>query len=752
MPERDDIDVSTLLQAQRELLLGTAPAVGAQALQAGGETGQEDNFVSIKHYAYLVYGRKWWVLMATFLVAAFAAVYTWMRPRVYEASHAVVLSEGADRTSDLFSGRPVYYDPEVLALMAEAKPVAHLANRIYVRNLEELQKQTARQLEPNEERELETALENARQAAEVGVEDVAPLGAPRIEKHQVVFTARREVKGSRRVGKAIVASIAKSRAEALVEHFMASTGGLGRVRMLKSLVAANDKAMEDASARLAKMLGDRPQGMLSSNVLERLNHIQQLKRALMDVDLRVKETEQQISTLRKIVQKAELQPDFKTRARLLQLRAELTEMSKRYRDGHPKYKQKLAEINTLEALIEAEKDRTPAGNPLGDPVVVRELRRTEVDLDGLKRRRKELEGNIARETKLLEGKGSERILAHEKLIREQRALEQMGDRLRQKLREAEIATQVRGDGVALPVSLGRAGAPAQVGANAFQTVGFALILGLVMGVLLALLLEHLDDTVRTEVSVRRVSGMPVLARLPRFASGTEQRFISPDAPRSDTAETFKFFHNHVRYAGPDVPEKCLQVTSPNPEDGKTYVAVNLALSFASEGNRVCFVDADLRRSRTEEILDVLRPRGETDIGLCGYLEGSLSFDDVILESEIENLCMVLAGGRAANPPRLLRSESMHALLERLQADFDVVIVDSPPVIPVVDSAIISSMARATLMVVRYGVTHEADLAESADRMTHVNAPLVGVVINGMQGGGAGYRYRPYRYRHRYGTY
>jgi len=295
------------------------------------------------------------------------------------------------------------------------------------------------------------------------------------------------------------------------------------------------------------------------------------------------------------------------------------------------------------------------------------------------------------------------------------------------------------------------GEAAQVGAGMVQTVAFAAVLGLVMGVLLALLLEHLDDTVRNELAVRRFTGLPVLARLPRFEGEVAKRFISPSAPRADVAETFKFLHNHVRYAAPDAPEKCLQITSPGPEEGKSYVAVNLALSFASEGNRVCLVDADLRRSRLHERADVLRPAGETaELGLCGYLEGSLAYEDVLIASEIENLHLVMAGGRATNPPRLLRSDRMRELLKRLETDFDVVILDAPPVLPVVDAAILSNMARATLLVVRFAATRQGELAEAAGRLAHVNAPLAGVVINGVYGMSVGYSYYG-RSHARYGT-
>ncbi|MHC4914978.1 MAG: hypothetical protein ACYTGB_05755, partial [Planctomycetota bacterium] len=150
MPDyRDDIDVSTLLQAQRELLLGAPPAGAVQALPAGGgEFRQDDTFVSVKHYAYLVYGRKWCVLLFTVLVVAAAWAYARMRPKIYEARHSVVVSEGLAVSGDLFAGRPTYYGPETVARMAETKPVAHLANRIYAEGLKAARDDIVAKLKP----------------------------------------------------------------------------------------------------------------------------------------------------------------------------------------------------------------------------------------------------------------------------------------------------------------------------------------------------------------------------------------------------------------------------------------------------------------------------------------------------------------------------------------------------------------------------------------------------------------------------
>ncbi len=748
MPEQDeDLNISNLLQAQRELLLGPAQSGQAPGPAAGGPAGgeaDEDAFVNIKHYAFLVYGRKWWVLLVTAVVFVAAGAYSYLRPKVYEARAEVVLNESLISSDSLFNRRAVYYDPEALAKLAEKEQVVKIADGKVIEELKRVRDDPDIKLKPRERVELEAAI-----AEPVGVGQIIP---PRVGKYTVTLTGRHQGAESKVIAKMLARTKAKALALALIEYFQAAVGGGRRIKDLKTLIKSNDEQLKSISQQLATALV--PEGSLPPGVLSMLDFIQRQKRERMRTQVTITEVNQRIAEIEKLMGKsgeARVNVSPELQAKLLRLHTERAQMEERYKEDHPKLKRKKAEISALERFMTERKFDTTMSTSRGHGTLRNEFDRAVIEKRSLEAREKALSENIARASERLAGKGaSEAALEYERLVREHRSLEGMSDDLRRKLREAELTAMTgKGQSDKRIIELNKVTGAVPTGATTAQTVGFAVVLGLVMGVLLALLLEHLDDTVRSEVSARRATNLPVIARLPRFEGSDQKRFISSSAPRSDVAETFKFFHNHVRYTGPNAPEKCLQITSPGPEEGKSYVAVNLALSFASEGNRVCFVDADLRRSRTHERVNALRPSGSMDDGLCGYLEGRLAYEDVLLASENENLSLILAGGRATNPPRLLRSERMHELIERLQAEYDVVIVDAPPVLPVVDAAILSSLARATLLVVRFAHTHQGDLAEAASRLAHVNAPLVGVVVNGVHGSGAGYYYGGYRYRYRY---
>ncbi len=191
------------------------------------------------------------------------------------------------------------------------------------------------------------------------------------------------------------------------------------------------------------------------------------------------------------------------------------------------------------------------------------------------------------------------------------------------------------------------------------------------------------------------------------------------------------------------------LTSATSGEGKSLLAVNLAISFAQEGNRTCLVDADIQKGERHALEEAVKLAWNPQVGLAGFLEGAADFDQVICPSlELSNLSFVSSGGRAQNPPRALRDERAAELFGRLQDEFDVVIVDSPPVLPVVDAAILASYCRAVIHIVRHGYTRRGELEESVRRLRHVGAPLVGLILNCAPSSSNGY-YSARRYYAQY---
>ena len=765
--KEEDFNLANLLQAQRDLLAGPgraapAPAPGAPPGAAAGAGDDADAYVNLRHYAYLIYGRWWCVALAVVLVAGGALGFRLTTHQKCQAVVKVDLNESLlGSAADLFRGRVTYLDTDALVNLAKRKEVLEQARELLPDKLRERLASRGKEISPD----ASSAVRHLAASNPV-MSDPVSQG----DRYSVRITVQAE--GDQQVAELLAEARAAALGQALVSYLLDSVGSAQRRKSLEGLLKRNDADLKTVSEELMReAVGGKAGGQepaageeLPPGISERLDFIQRQRRELAATTLRVAETEDRIAKITRLIEapdQADQRVSPEIQARLAALHMELAQLEDRYKPGHPKYQRVKDEIETL-AKLKDNKARDPNLTVnAGEAQLRAERYRASLDLESLKARQNALEENIKANHKLIYSKDfseqTAKAMAHEERVRQRQALEELSGQLRRRLEEAEImAALEKGQGGKPLASVDRVEPAKLVGASSWQVLGLAVVLGLVLGVLLALLIEHLDDTVRSELVARRASGLPVLSKLPLFAGAPGKQFISASEPRSDLAETFKVFHNHVRYAAPAGPERCLLVTSPQRGEGKSYVATNLALSFALEGNRVCLLDADLRRSKMHESLEVLRPRGPSEAGLCGYLEGALAYEDVVLATEDENLAVVLAGGRASNPPRALRSDRMRALLERLVREYDVVIIDAPPVIPVVDAAILAALVRSVLLVVRFASTRLGDLAEASGRLAHVNAPLAGVVINavhGVMGNYAGYPgRRHYHPGSSYGSY
>jgi capsular exopolysaccharide synthesis family protein len=184
----------------------------------------------------------------------------------------------------------------------------------------------------------------------------------------------------------------------------------------------------------------------------------------------------------------------------------------------------------------------------------------------------------------------------------------------------------------------------------------------------------------------------------------------------------------------------LLVTSAAPSEGKTTVACSIAISLAQSGQRVCIVDCDLRRPRLHRIFD-----RAGDAGLTNVLVSEASIEGVALPTQVPNLSCVPSGPTPPNPADLLHSERFRQLLRDLSARFDRVVLDSPPLVAVTDSAIISTLVDGTVFVVRAFKTTRALAKQGLRSLRDVDAPVVGAVLNAVDLRKHSYNYYQYYY-------
>ncbi len=286
---------------------------------------------------------------------------------------------------------------------------------------------------------------------------------------------------------------------------------------------------------------------------------------------------------------------------------------------------------------------------------------------------------------------------------------------------------------------------APISASPLRNGALGLVGGLVTGLALAFLLDQLDDRLRRKEELESAAGVTVLGLLPRVnRRRARQGVITLMSPSSPTAESYRTLRTSLQFMAIDRPIRSLQVTSPTTGEGKTTVVTNLAASFAQAGQRVILLDCDLRRSKVHEQFGVSNERGFTSVLLdqCALADVITTIDDEPF------LAIVPAGPVPPNPSELLSSRRALDILDTLRENCDILLIDSPPVLPVTDALVVSRHVDATILVARPKRSTKRQVTRAHELLDQVGAPLVGTVLNGVvhdtsDGYGYGYGYSSY---------
>lgn len=259
--------------------------------------------------------------------------------------------------------------------------------------------------------------------------------------------------------------------------------------------------------------------------------------------------------------------------------------------------------------------------------------------------------------------------------------------------------------------------------NPITTFGLAGLLGLALGVGLALLREQLDTTIKSSRELTERSGATPLGVV-GYDAGAEADPLAALNPQSPRSEAFRTMRTNLSYTDVDNPPKVVAITSSVPGEGKSTAACNLAITLAQAGLRVCLVEADLRRPRVAEYLGI-----DSAIGLTDVLAGKIELSEALLPWNRDLLTVLPCGAIPPNPSELLASDQMRIMLAALRQDFDGVIMDAAPLLPVADGAITASIADGAILMVRYGKTTTDQLDKAIDALGQVDARLLGTVLN-----------------------
>ncbi len=268
------------------------------------------------------------------------------------------------------------------------------------------------------------------------------------------------------------------------------------------------------------------------------------------------------------------------------------------------------------------------------------------------------------------------------------------------------------------------------------------LLGLLVGVAAAVLRDVLDTSVRSPETLQRLEGGSYLASVGADRTARRAPLIGEGSGRSARAEELRHLRTNLSFVEVDKSVRVMTVTSAVAAEGKSTIAANLALVFAEAGNRVVLLDADLRKPRLAEIFDI-----EGAVGLTNVLAGQVPLDSVLQPWGAGRLFILPSGTCPPNPSELLGSRAMADLLGSLRDRFDMVIIDTPPLLPVTDAAVVAAHADGSILVVRYGRTSIGQVRSALQALQAVEARVFGYVLNMMPTKGS--RRKDYYYYYGY---
>lgn len=260
--------------------------------------------------------------------------------------------------------------------------------------------------------------------------------------------------------------------------------------------------------------------------------------------------------------------------------------------------------------------------------------------------------------------------------------------------------------------------------NLKLNVALGLLVGLALGVGVAVLRAVLDTRVRDESDVAKVTATSVIGSIGYDEDAPKHPLIVQTSPHSHRSEAFRRLRTNLQFLDIADRPQSIVVTSSLPGEGKSTTTINLAITLADAGSHVALIDADLRRPSVAKYMGL-----EGGVGLTTVLIGRAAVEDVIQPWGNGYLHILPSGQIPPNPSELLGSQAMAALLDKLTHTYDIVLLDTSPLLPVTDAAILSKLTGGALLVVSADLLHRNQLAESIGALETVDARILGIVVN-----------------------
>ena len=712
-----------------------------QDLPAVDLTADAGSKVDFRGYWRTIRKRWPFVVLATIIATVVAFVYTFRQPKVYEATCQVII------------------EPMTPQVLPGSKDVVELGTGTFWSN---------REFYETQYRIIQSTAVGQRTAEKLGLQydpDYGGAGAhslPDLGRGIAGQIAVKALKDSRVA--LITATDFKPQRAALIANTVADTyiehnldykleGARTAMSWLAEQEAELKRELEASELKLYQFKRDRnllavslddKQSMLSQNLASVNLKLTDLRIHILEQDSK----RRMIERARNNIAEEETLPEIRTNSTIVSLRGSFVQLAKDYSDlsskygaEHPRMKAINAQMDSIKKAYQEEIDGVLASFEKSYQQMIDNERSLKSLMDREKKEAIEL-SKIEIDYKPL-----------------QRASEQnakMYGLIAARQKEIDITGPMRTNNVRV---LERATVPyVPVRPKPFQNLMLGLLIGLGSGIVMAFLIEALDNTLKTQADVEQFLGVPVLGLVPiiggpaaEVARETNDHLRDRDLgvfldPKSVAAECCRSIRTNILFMSPDRPLRTIVVTSPSPQEGKTTTAINLGVTMAEAGGRILIVDTDMRRPRLHRSFGV-----PNNTGISTVIVGKATIEEAIKRTDVPNLDLLPCGPVPPNPSELLHTERFGAILADCAKLYDRIILDSPPTSAVTDPAVLGNLTDGVVLVVKAGETTRDSAMHARRQLAGANAHLFGVVVNAIDFSNPAYGYEYYyRNYYRYG--
>ncbi len=529
------------------------------------------------------------------------------------------------------------------------------------------------------------------------------------------------------LAKMIVNTVAKAYIEEILEMRMEASGYT--IKWMAQKADEERQKLEQSETLLQNYMREKDIITVENKITILPQKLSEISSRLTKAQARRKELETLFSKVKEVsIEDAETIPVISANEALVSIRQEvlkveqaIDEFSKKYGQKHPIMKRTVGELDLLSVKREQEIRRVvkSIGNDL-------ELARSNEDnLIIMLEKTKHDAVNL-----------NEKFIQYGMLKREVDTNRLLYDALIRKIKEQSITQQVQTVDVKVVEMADTPKYPTNTSKK--RNILLGMILGLFGGIALVIFVEYLDNTIKSPDDAEERLRVPVLGSV-SLLTGENQKLetIVMDDPLTPIAENFKTLRTSIMLSSADSHPRSLLVTSMLPEDGKTTNATNIAIAISMSEKNVLLIDGDMRRPGIHKIFGL-----GNSIGLSTFLSGESDIN-ILQKGLIPNLNILTSGPISPNPSELLSSDKMIELMESVYKKFDVVVVDSSPIMAVTDSLILSKVVDGTILVVKSGKTTYDVTRRGLKSLNDIGANILGLIVNGLDIKRSGYNYYSY---------